>query len=65
MVGSSKSPFTINIGEVTGIDSISSDGKMTIYTVEGVLVSQEATMKTLLSLPKGVYIINGKKRFIR
>ena len=65
VVGSSKSPFTINIGEVTGIDSISSDGKMTIYTVEGVLVSQEATMKTLLSLPKGVYIINGKKRFIR
>jgi hypothetical protein len=65
VVGSRKSPFTINVGELTGIDALSSDGKMTIYTVEGVLVSQEATMKTLLSLPKGVYIINGQKRFVK
>ena len=60
VVGSRKSPFVIHIGDVTGINPLGSNGRMTIYTIEGVLVSRDATMKTLLSLPKGVYIVSGK-----
>ncbi|MBR4730778.1 MAG: secretion protein Por, partial [Prevotella sp.] len=60
VVGSRKSPFAINIGDATGIDVVGSDKRpMTVYSLQGVLISREATLKMLHSLPKGVYIING------
>ena len=66
VVGSRKSPFVLNIGSATGIDSFGTDGRpMTVYTLQGVLVSREATMKQLHRLPKGVYIVNGQKCYIK
>jgi hypothetical protein len=66
VVGSRKSPFVFNIGNATGIDQrIDTSRPMTVYSLEGVLVSRDATLKTLRSLPKGVYIVNGHKCFVK
>ena len=66
VVGSRKSPFVFNIGSATGIDQLLDTSRpMTVYSLEGVLVSRDATMKTLRSLPKGVYIVNGRKCFVK
>ena len=66
VVGSRQSPFVLNIGDGTGIDTLRNDGRpMTVYSLQGVLISREATLKMLHSLPKGVYIINGQKCFIK
>ena len=66
VVGSRKSPFVLTIGGATGISQLGDTSRsMTIYTLEGVLVSRDATLKTLRRLPKGVYIVNGQKCYIR
>ena len=66
VVGSRKSPFIMNIGNITGIDTIGNDRcPMTVYSLQGNLISRDATLKTLHLLPKGVYIINGQKCFIK
>ena len=66
VVGSRQNPFGLNIGDATGIDVVGSDKRpMTVYSLQGVLISKEATLKMLHSLPKGVYIINGQKCFIK
>lgn len=66
VVGSRKSPYVLHIGGSTGIESLAADGRpMTVYSLEGILVSRDATLKTLKKLPKGVYIVNGHKCFIK
>ena len=65
VVGSRQSPFVLNIGNGTGIDTLRNDIPMTVYSLQGVLISREATLKMLHSLPKGVYIVNGQKCFIK
>lgn len=66
VVGSRKSPFIISASGTTGIHCISTDNKgMSIYSVEGVLIHPNGTMKILKTLPPGVYIVNGKKYVIR
>jgi hypothetical protein len=65
VVGSRKSPFVFNIGSATGIESIGGDRPMTVYNLQGILVSRDTTLKTLRRLPKGVYIVNGQKCFIK
>jgi hypothetical protein len=66
VVGSRKSPFILHIGDATGIDTLNTDGKpMTVYSLEGVLISRDATLKALKQLPKGVYIVNGQKCFVK
>lgn len=66
VVGSRKSPFVLNIGTATGIDVLAGEGRpMTVYTLQGILVSKEATLKQLRRLPKGVYVVNGQKCFIK
>ena len=52
----------------TGIMAIEEDGEMhvtsgNIYTVDGRLVRQNAT--SLEDLPKGIYIVDGKKYFVK
>ena len=64
-VGSRKCPFTISIGDPTGIDQISGSGPMTVYNLQGILISREATQKILRQLPQGVYIVNGRKCYIK
>jgi hypothetical protein len=65
VVGSRKSPFAITINNATGINSFDNSKTMTIYTVEGILISRDATLKTLRRLPKGIYIVNGQKRYVK
>lgn len=51
---------TLTIEETSGIASIVGDGKsFDVYTVNGIKVRHQVT--TLEGLPKGLYIINGKK----
>ena len=76
VMGNHQTPYVLDISETsTGIDQFDSDGPVTVYTLDGVLVSGDATLKSLRRLPKGVYIIrsangrpqdkNGKKRFVK
>ncbi len=62
VVGSRKSPYTITIDNPTGINSVD-DGKqrMKVYSIEGVLIEPAADKEALKRLPKGIYIIDGKK----
>ena len=58
VVGTSTAPYTLNLGEATGITSINADGKYAegIYNVAG---------QRMRSLDReGVYIVNGKKVLI-
>ena len=65
VVGSRKSPYAVNISTTTGISQQMADQPMTIYTLDGILVSRDATIKTLHTLPKGVYIVNGRKTVVK
>lgn len=66
IVGCRESPYIISVPDITGIHDISTGDKgMRIYSVEGILIHPEGTVKTLETLPSGVYIVNGKKYVIR
>ncbi len=67
VVGSRHSPYTISIGATPdGISSaLSGTPRLRVYTADGILVSGNATRQTLERLPKGVYIINGKKYVVK
>ena len=66
VIGSRKVPFMLHFGDATGIETLNADGQpMTVYSLEGVLISHDTTLKSLKKLPKGVYIINGQKRFVK
>jgi hypothetical protein len=66
VVGSRKSPYILQIDNTTGIESVASDARpMTVYSLEGILMSRDATKKALKQLPKGVYIVNGRKCFVK
>jgi len=54
---------TLTITEPAGISNITIDGKFDVYNTAGYKVRKNAT--TLEGLPKGVYIINGKKAIIK
>ena len=54
---------TLTIEVPTGIQQISADRPVNVYTLGGVLVRRGAT--TLDGLSDGVYIINGKKVYVR
>jgi len=58
----SKIRFTVD-GEATSIDGISSVEKIAggVYSISGVKVAEDSTE----GLPKGVYIVNGKKVFVK
>jgi hypothetical protein len=66
VIGSRRQPYVIAINGTTGISQMEdSDKPMTVYSLEGVLVSRDATIKTLRKLPKGVYIVNGQKCYVK
>ena len=60
--GSESDPITISVASL--IDALQADGQssFTVYTLDGKLVLDKA--RSLKSLQKGVYIINGKKTTI-
>jgi len=65
VVGSRKNPYAVSISTTTGISQQMADTPMSIYTLDGILVSRDATIKTLQTLPKGVYIVNGRKTAVK
>lgn len=53
-------------GQVVGADEVTAASeKITVYTLSGILVKKDADVESVLSLPDGVYVINGKKQSIR
>lgn len=50
-----------------GVESVGNDGSdsVTVYNVAGVCVMKNADRAALKSLPKGLYIVNGKKEIVR
>lgn len=51
-------------GNTTAIDEVEqAETTFTVYTLQGVLVREQAT--TLNGLPKGIYIVNGKKMIVK
>lgn len=66
VVGSRKAPYGFNISDATGIEQLADSSRpMTVYTAEGILVSRDASLKTLRRLPKGIYIVNGQKCYVK
>lgn len=68
VVGSRKSPFVITFGEATGIDQIGYEQEpepITIYSINGIFIGRNMTVEMLKKLPKGVYIVNGKKCYVK
>ena len=66
VVGSRKHPYSMNIGNATGINTLGIGSRpMTVYSIQGILISNHATLEMLYALPKGVYIVNGQKYFVK
>lgn len=67
VVGSRKSPFTITLGDANSIDALtgSDHHKMRIYSIQGYLLYKDATRKEVSKLPKGIYIIDGRKYIVK
>ena len=40
-------------------------GKQTIYTITGKLVGRNLTVKQMKQLPRGLYIVNGKRILVK
>lgn len=65
VVGSRKAPYTILMGNATGIDYTKENHPMTIYRIDGILLKKAATKQDMQQLPKGIYIINGNKCYVK
>lgn len=52
----------------SGIESITADDEDScnnVYNLQGILIKQKATKEEVNSLPSGIYIIGGKKRYVK
>lgn len=48
--------------EVDGIEAIVTNGLVDVYTLQGVMVKRQISLNELKNeLPKGIYIVNGRK----
>ena len=60
------SDVTIYGNYVSGIEDVFADGKADVYTLSGMLYKRDVDLSKLnIELPKGAYIINGKKFIVR
>ena len=58
--------YEFTVGEGDGVSSVSVDeGKVTVYTLNGVKVLDNADRESLNTLKKGIYIVNGKKTVVK
>ena len=58
----------IKFADATGIQNASIDAMkalFNIYSIDGQIVKSNVSGSSLIGLPKGVYIINGKKVMIK
>lgn len=63
--GSGWLEYTLKNSGGSGIVSVEANGMINVYSVDGVKVMQTTDRKDFEQLPGGIYIINGKKLFIR
>ena len=58
---------TVNGGYVSGINNITTDSQLVdVYTLDGILVKKDIDIKALSEeLSTGIYIINGKKCWVK
>jgi hypothetical protein len=66
-LGAYNNPYMIQVDETTeALSMISNRGhSMRIYTLSGILISENATIETIKKLIPGYYIIDGKKYLIK
>lgn len=58
--------FYYSVSGTTGVDAISEQPSVKgVYNIHGICIAAEADNATLESLPKGLYIINGKKTILK
>ena len=66
VIGNRKSPYIITITAPTSVQNIGDlSHRMTIYSVEGILISSDANADTLKQLKHGVYIVDGQKFLVK
>ena len=64
VIGSMKKPYLLTLTP-TGISNVIASPKgYKVYSIEGILIGDDVSAESLKQLPKGVYIINGKKMVI-
>lgn len=66
VIGNRQSPYVITITTPTSVQDIEeSTHRMTIYSIEGILISSDATIDTLKQLSRGIYIVDGQKFLVK
>ncbi len=66
VIGSRKAPYAITLGEATSIESLYGENrKMKVYNTLGILLHSDATVETIKSLSRGIYIIDNKKYIVK
>ena len=68
VVGSRNKPYIIDVSAnaPTGIENTESGIQpLTIYTVLGVLLNENASLTDLQTLPQGLYIVGGQKYYVK
>ena len=68
VVGSRSQPYIIDISTKTPSNLINTDSglqKLTIYTVLGILLNENASLNDLQKLPQGLYIVSGQKYYVK
>lgn len=51
----------VSYDPTSGIETIETAGQGAVYTLDGILVNQAATADDLRALPKGIYLVGGRK----
>ena len=52
--------------EVNGIEAVTTDCLVDVYTLQGVKIREQIAVKELENeLPRGIYIVNGKKVVVK
>lgn len=64
-VGSRKAPYRITVGEASSTATVLTDGNLKIYSLEGILLYDNADRQMLRNLKRGIYIVNGHKYLVR
>ena len=67
VIGSRISPLKLTFDDTpSGIEAIfNQNDKFKVYSVEGILISNNASIDELHKLPRGIYIVNGSKYIVK
>lgn len=66
ILGSRAMPYVLDYDQATNIASIFADDmEVKVYNLQGILISDKANRKLIEKLPKGIYIVNGKKLTVK